>query len=87
MFSGGKRINSASIQKILLARCVLTKPKLLFLEEPVEKLDKFSAGEIIDWLTAPEQPWTLIVVAKGNYWKEKCSRIITLENGQIKTIK
>ena len=87
MFSGGKRINSASIQKILLARCVLTKPKLLFLEEPVEKLDKFSAGEIIDWLTAPEQPWTLIVIAKGNYWKEKCSRIITLENGQIKTIK
>jgi ABC-type bacteriocin/lantibiotic exporter with double-glycine peptidase domain len=83
----GKRMNSATVQKILLARCVITKPKIIFLEEPVEKLDKYAAGEIIDWLTAPEQPWTLVVIAKGNYWKEKCSRIITLDKGQIKSIK
>jgi ABC-type bacteriocin/lantibiotic exporter with double-glycine peptidase domain len=87
MVSEGKRINSASIQKILLARCLITKPKLLFLEEPVEKLDKFSAGEIIDFLTAPENPWTLVVIAKGNYWKEKCTKTATLENNTIKSIK
>ncbi|WP_430400100.1 peptidase domain-containing ABC transporter [Flavobacterium sp.] len=87
MISEGKRINSASIQKILLARCLITKPKLLFLEEPVEKLDKYSAGEIIDFLTAPENPWTLVVIAKGNYWKERCTKITTLENNTIKSIK
>lgn len=87
MHSEGKRINSATIQKILLARCIITKPKLLFLEEPVEKLDKYAAGEIIDWLTDPAQPWTLVVIAKGNYWKEKATRIVTLDNGQIKSIK
>ncbi|WP_320815364.1 peptidase domain-containing ABC transporter [Flavobacterium sp.] len=87
MISEGKRINSASTQKILLARCLITKPKLLFLEEPVEKLDKYTAGEIIDFLTAPENPWTLVVIAKGNYWKEKCTKIITLENNTIKSIK
>lgn len=87
MVSEGKRINSASIQKILLARCLITNPKLLFLEEPVEKLDKYSAGEIIDFLTAPENPWTLVVIAKGNYWKQKCTKIATLENNTIKSIK
>ena len=87
MVSEGKRINSASIQKILLARCLITKPKLLFLEEPVEKLDKYSAGEIIDFLTAPENPWTLVVIAKGKYWKEKCTKIATLEKNTIKSIK
>lgn len=87
MISEGKRINSASVQKILLARCLINKPKLLFLEEPVEKLDKYSAGEIIDFLTAPENPWTLVVIAKGNYWKQKCNRIVTLENSKIKSIK
>ena len=85
--SEGKRINSASVQKILLARCLVTKPKLLFLEEPVEKLDKYAAGEIIDMLTNPANPWTLVVIAKGNYWKQKCNRIVTLENGLIKSIK
>ena len=87
MISEGKRINSASIQKILLARCLITNPKLLFLEEPVEKLDKYSAGEIIDFLTDPKNPWTLVVIAKGNYWKEKCTRILKLENNTIKSIK
>lgn len=87
MVSEGRRINSASVQKILLARCLITQPKLLFLEEPVDKLDKYTAGEIIDFLTAPEHPWTLVVIAKGNYWKEKCSTIIKLENNTIKSIK
>lgn len=87
MVSEGKRINSASIQKILIARCLITKPKLLFLEEPVEKLDKYSAGEIIDFLTSPENPWTLVVIAKGNYWKEKCTRILTLKDNTLKASK
>lgn len=87
MLSEGKRINSASIQKILIARSVITKPKILFFEEPVDKLDKYAAGEIIEWLTDPEQPWTLVVIAKANYWKEKCTKIITVEKGKIKSIK
>ena len=86
MVSEGKRINSASVQKILLARCLITNPKILFLEEPVDKLDKNSAGEIIDFLTDPKNPWTLVVIAKGNYWKEKCTKIVTLENNTIKSI-
>jgi ABC-type bacteriocin/lantibiotic exporter with double-glycine peptidase domain len=85
--SEGKRINSASIQKILLARCIITKPRLLFLEEPVETLDKETAEEIINLLTAPEKPWTLVVIAKENYWKQKSTKTITLEKGQIKSIK
>jgi ABC-type bacteriocin/lantibiotic exporter with double-glycine peptidase domain len=87
MVSEGKRINSASVQKILLARCIISNPKILFLEEPVEKLDKHAAGEIINFLTSPENPWTLVVIAKGNYWKDKCTKIVTLENNKIKSIK
>jgi ABC-type bacteriocin/lantibiotic exporter with double-glycine peptidase domain len=87
MVSEGKRINSASVQKILLARCLITNPSVLFLEEPVEKLDKISAEEIIDFLTNSENPWSVVVIAKGNYWKEKCTKIVTLENNTIKSIK
>ncbi|WP_338409786.1 ATP-binding cassette domain-containing protein [uncultured Flavobacterium sp.] len=86
MFSEGKGINSSATQKILLARCIILKPTLLFLEEPVDSLDKDSAEDIIDILTAPENPWTLVVIAKGNYWKKKCTKVITLKKGQIKSI-
>jgi len=87
MISEGKRINSASIQKILLARAIITKPKILFLEEPVEKLDREAAFEIIDYLTSPENSWTLVVISKGDYWKDKCTKIVTLEKNKIKSIK
>ncbi len=84
LVSEGKQVNSSTLQKILLARSIITKPQLLFLEEPVDKIDKYAAGEIIDLLTHPESPWTLIVIGKGNYWKSKCNKIFTLENGNLK---
>jgi len=87
LISEGKQVNSSTVQKILLARCIILKPKILFLEEPTDKLDKETAKEIIDVLTNENNPWTLVVVAKGNYWKTKCKTIYTLENGSIKPIK
>lgn len=86
LISEGKQVNSSAIQKILLARVLVAKPKILFLEEPVDKLDKQTAGKVIDMLTDPSQPWTLVVISKSKYWKEKCNKIITLEKGQIKSI-
>jgi ABC-type bacteriocin/lantibiotic exporter with double-glycine peptidase domain len=86
LISEGKQVNSSAIQKILLARVLVAKPKILFLEEPVDKLDKKTAGKVIDMLTDASQPWTLVVISKSKYWKEKCNKIITLEKGKIKSI-
>lgn len=86
LISEGKRVNSSAIQKILLARVLVAKPKILFLEEPVDKLDKKTAGKVIDMLTDSSQPWTLVVISKSKYWKEKCNKIVTLEKGKIKSI-
>lgn len=87
LLSEGKQVNSSAVQKILLARVLITKPKVLFLEEPVDKLDKQTAGKVIDMLTDTSSPWTLVVVSKSKYWKEKCNKIITLEKGKIQSIK
>ena len=87
LLSEGKQINSSAVQKILLARVLITKPKILFLEEPVDKLDKLTAGKVIDMLTDKSNPWTLVVISKSKYWKDKCNKIITLDKGQIKSIK
>jgi ABC-type bacteriocin/lantibiotic exporter with double-glycine peptidase domain len=87
LLSEGKQVNSSAVQKILLARVLISKPKILFLEEPVNKLDKYTAGKVIDLLTDKSNPWTLVVISKSNYWKDKCNKIITLDKGQIKSIK
>ena len=84
--SEGKQINSSTIQKIVLARCIVNQPKLLFLENPLDKSDEQTCREILDFLGNEKHPWTLVVVSKNNYWKQICKQTILLDKGEIKVI-
>jgi ABC-type bacteriocin/lantibiotic exporter with double-glycine peptidase domain len=79
----GKQLPSSIAQKILLARSIISKPKILFYEDALDKMDDDVAKEIIDFLTSDANHWTLIVSSKNDYWKKKCTRLITIEQGKI----
>lgn len=83
IFPEGKQLSSSDTEKVLLARSIIHKPKILFYEDPTDMMDIKIANEIIDFLTSEKNNWTIIVSSKNPYWKTKCSRIITMENGTI----
>ncbi len=83
IFPEGKQLSSSNAQKILLARSIINKPKILFYEDPLDKTDEATAREIIDFITNSTNKWTLIVSSKNEYWKEKCTRRITMNKGKI----
>ena len=83
IFPDGRQLSSSNAQKILLARSIASKPKILFYEDPLDKMDEIAAKEIIDFITNPSNKWTVIVSSKNNYWKKKCTRKITMNNGHI----
>jgi ABC-type bacteriocin/lantibiotic exporter with double-glycine peptidase domain len=83
IFPDGRQLSSSNAQKILLARSIVNKPKILFYEDPLDTMDEQASQEIINFLTDSSNPWTVIVSSKNNYWEEKCSRKITLNNGKI----
>lgn len=83
IFPEGKQLSSSDAEKVLLARSIIHKPKILFYEDPTDVMDIKVANEIIDFLTSEKNNWTIIVSSKNPYWKTKCSRIITMENGTI----
>ena len=83
IFPEGKQLSSSNAQKILLARSIINKPKILFYEDALDKMDDDDANEVIDFITAAENKWTLIVSSKKDYWKEKCNRKITMKEGKI----
>jgi ABC-type bacteriocin/lantibiotic exporter with double-glycine peptidase domain len=83
IFSEGKQLSSSNAQKILLARSIIHKPKILFYEDPTDSMDEKVANEIIDFITSDTNKWTIIVSSKNPYWKTKCSRKIILQNGFI----
>lgn len=81
--SEGKGLPSSVVQKIVLARTIVHQPKLLIMEEPLDKMDTKQANEIIDFLTHPQHEWTLIVASQNPYWLQKSNHSISLKNGLI----
>jgi ABC-type bacteriocin/lantibiotic exporter with double-glycine peptidase domain len=85
IFPEGRQLSSSNAQKILLARSIILKPKILFYEDVLDKMDNEIANEIIDFITSEENKWTLIVSSKNTYWKQKCNRVVTMSDGKIIT--
>ncbi len=83
IYPEGKQLSSSNAQKILLARSIINRPKILFYEDALDKMDDDAAKEVIDFITSNENDWTLIVSSKNNYWEQKCTRKITMRDGKI----
>ena len=83
VFPEGKQLSSSNAQKVLLARSIIHKPKILFYEDPTDVMDEDIAKEIIDFITSDKHKWTIIVSSKNPYWKTKCTRNIIMDNGII----
>jgi ABC-type bacteriocin/lantibiotic exporter with double-glycine peptidase domain len=79
----GGQLSSSNAQKILIARSIVKKPKVLFYEDPTDRMDEDAARKIIDFICAQEHTWTIVVTSKNPYWKEKLKRSITMEKGRI----
>lgn len=83
IYPEGKRLSFTDTKKILLARAILKQPKMLLLENPLDDLPIDETQRIIDYLTAPNQKWSIVVVSSNPYWEEKCHQSITLSKGKI----
>ena len=77
--SGGRRLPRTIIQKILLARIIVSKPKLLLMEDPLQFLGETEKRRIVDYIMDKQRNWTVVVVADYAYWEEKSTQIIELK--------
>lgn len=79
----GKQIAHTVSKKIVLARSIVRKPKLLLLKDPLDQFDDIEVNRIMDFLTDPSNPWALVVVSQNQKWITRCQRIINIEKGKI----
>lgn len=85
LYPDGRQMSYTLSKKIVLARAILKSPKVLILEDALDRFNRAETKAIVDYLSHPDRPWALIVVSFSNVWINKCSEIITLEKGQIKS--
>ena len=83
----GLQMSYTISKKIVLARSIIRKPKLLILSDPLDKFEKSEKDRLIKTLTGVDRPWALVVESRDPYWLENCHRIVTMEDGEIINVK
>jgi ABC-type bacteriocin/lantibiotic exporter with double-glycine peptidase domain len=83
LLPGGRNLPQSVRTKILLARSVVSQPRLLALEEFLNRLQPQERERMSDMLTDRSQPWTLVAVSNDPLLAARCERIILMEKGQI----
>lgn len=83
----GKQTSYTIAKKIILARAIAKKPKMLLLEDPLDRFNPEETENIVKFLTDRNQPWTLIVVSSNPIWNQYSDKIVTLIDGEIKNLK
>jgi putative ABC transport system ATP-binding protein len=79
--SGGQK------QRLCIARALITKPQLIFADEPTGNLDSENGQHVMDLLfkLQREEGITVVIVTHDNDLAELCDRSITIKDGQIVT--
>ena len=79
-----KQLSGGEQQRVAIARAFVTRPKMLFADEPTGNLDAATGAQIIDLMFAinREQGTTLILVTHDENLSARCSRVIKLVAGR-----
>jgi putative ABC transport system ATP-binding protein len=80
-----RQLSGGEQQRVAIARAFVTRPAVLFADEPTGNLDSQTGERIIDLLfdLNRETKTTLIVVTHDQAIAQRCSRIIRIEAGRI----
>lgn len=80
-----KKLSKGMKQRLMLARCVLHKPRLLFLDEPSSSLDPATTLEVHDLLRKLNSEGTTIFLTTHNMEEadKLCNRVAFLNTGEI----
>jgi ABC-type bacteriocin/lantibiotic exporter with double-glycine peptidase domain len=85
LVSGGKGFPSSLINKIILARCLAKKPRLIILNDFFSGIKKQDKLDLLKSLTGPAHPWTLIAVSNDPVVMAACDRVVIINNGVVET--
>jgi ATP-binding cassette subfamily C protein LapB len=77
LLSGGQR------QLVALARCLITQPKILLMDEPTSSMDAQSEAAFLRQLNEAARACTLLVVTHRPAVLELVSRVVVVDNGRV----
>ncbi len=80
-----RQLSGGEQQRVALARAFVTRPSLLFADEPTGNLDTHTGQAIIELLFAlnAEAGTTLVLVTHDEHLAVRCSQLLRLDSGRL----
>lgn len=82
----GQGLSRSIRQKIILARTFAERPKMVVMDNVLDGLDSFDKMRIYNLITAPENPWTMLIVTDDPQLIRRCDKVIFLEDGFVSKV-
>ena len=84
---GGRPLSASQASRLMIARAIAGRPRLLILDDALDPVDRAQDREpICDMLFSPEAPWTLLCITERPDLLARCSRVMVLEDGDVKEV-
>lgn len=81
--SAGKVYSESVSTRLILARCIAEKPKLLILNKAFQAIEKEYRLRILSFLMDKSNPWTIVCTANDPIMYTLCDRIIVMKEGRV----
>jgi len=81
LVSGGRGLPTTLRIKILIARAIAARPRLLVIDELLASVEPAARHDIIQLLTGPDAPWTLFIVSHDPEVFTAVDTVLVLRDG------
>lgn len=79
----GRNIPQNIRTRIILARCIISKPRMLAVEGFFYGVEQDDRDMIACYLTTKDQPWTMLAVTDDPVLAARCDRVVIMKEGRI----
>jgi ABC-type multidrug transport system fused ATPase/permease subunit len=83
IYPEGKHLSYTISKKIVLARAIVHKPKLLILKDPLDQFDETESESILNFLFDKNNPWAICVVSRNINWIERSDMVLKMNDGKL----
>lgn len=83
LVSGGRNLSRGQVQRLLIARAIAERPKLLILDEAFSGIDEKTKLKIIESIFGAENVWTVLDISHDAEVVVRSDKVYLLSNGQI----